>query len=76
MGVSKDKHEENRKGSVSVTALLLRRDTKAKATYTRFIGGLLIVSEGEFMTIMAGSTTAGSHGTRGVAESLHLIHRL
>ena len=50
-----DKHEENRKVSVLVTVLLLRRDTKAKTTYKRLIGGLLIVSEGEFVTIMVGS---------------------
>lgn len=42
---------------LSVTFLLLRRDTMIKAIYKRkhLIGGLLKVSEGKTMIIMAGS---------------------
>lgn len=45
----------------------------AKTTYKRkrLIGSLLMVSEGEYMTIMTGSMAAGSAG--GVAESPHLM---
>lgn len=39
MGVNMGKHEESIKSSVIGTALLLRRDTKAKATYKQFNWG-------------------------------------
>ena len=48
-----------------------------KATYKRkhLIGSLLTVSEGESMTIMAGSMGEGRrHGAGAVAKHLHLIH--
>ena len=40
-----------------------------------FNWGLLTVSEGESMTIMAEYVVAGRRGAGIVAESLHLIHK-